>query len=355
MKTLLRLLRRLLIAIAIVILGSYVELALPAQQLNTAPAISDPVDSAPNSSVDVIVNIAPTPTPAPTLTATPLPTSTPTPSPSPSPIPTINLHPALSSDSCREMSGQLADGYFPSKVLGQSQHYLIYLPPCYDYPDNRTKYPVIYLFHGSPMDEHHWVNLGVTHAADRLIGSGELPPFIIVMPRADLEGTYNYTNGGANSWEAIVVNELMPYISRHYRTLEKRDYRAVGGISRGGVWSLEIAFRHPDLFESVGGHSPALSVNLSGPEYDPLVLAKTVPIDSLRIYLDAGQQDWTRASALQLSKVLADRHLPYTFTTAPGDHENDYWASQVEAYLRFYAAPWKMEKIVAAQLASQAP
>ena len=163
MKTLLCLFRRLLIAISIVILGSCVELALPAQQLNMAPAISDPVDRAPNSSVDVIVNIAPTPTPAPTLTATPLPTSTPT----PSPIPTINLRPALSSESCREMSGQLADGYFPSKVLGQSQHYLIYLPPCYDYPDNRTKYPVIYLFHGSPMDEmRHEGDMGNIEADD---------------------------------------------------------------------------------------------------------------------------------------------------------------------------------------------
>ena len=352
MKTLLRLLRRLLIAVAIVILGSCVELALPSQQLNTAPEISDPVDRAPNSKVDVIVNIAPTPTPVPTLTVTPLPTLTST--PTPALTPTVNLRSMLS-DRCREMSGRLADGYFPSKILGQSQHYRIYLPPCYDSPDNRTKYPVIYLFHGSPMDEQHWINLGVGNAADDLIGSGELPPFIIVMPRADLEGTYNYSNGGNNSWEGVVVNELMPYISRNYRTLEKRDYRAIGGISRGGVWSLEIAFRHPDLFESVGGHSPALSVNLSSPDYDPLVLGKNAPIGSLRIYLDAGQQDWTRASALQLSKILADRHLPYTFTTAPGDHEDDYWASQVEAYLRFYAAPWKMEKIVAAQAASQTP
>ena len=350
MKILLRLLRRLLIAMVIVILGSCVELALPSQQLNTASEIREPVDRAPNSSVDVIVNIAPTPTLAPTLTATPLPTLTST----PSPIPTINLRPALS-DRCRETSGRLADGYFPSKILGQSQHYRIYLPPCYDFPDNRTKYPVIYLFHGSPMDEQHWIKVGVANAADHLIGSGELPPFIIVMPRADLEGTYNHSNGGDRSWEGVVVNELMPYISRNYRTLEKRDYRAVGGISRGGVWSLEIAFRHPELFESVGGHSPALSVNLSSSAYDPLVLGKNAPIGSLRIYLDAGQQDWTRASAFQLSKVLADRHLPYTFTTAPGDHVNDYWASQVEAYLRFYAAPWKMEKIVAAQIASQTP
>jgi enterochelin esterase-like enzyme len=240
-------------------------------------------------------------------------------------------------------------------VFGHPQTYRIYLPPCYDADGNTTRYPVIYLFHGWPFDERHWINLGVDKAADRLIMSGALPPFIIVLPRGDTDGIYNHTSGGDKSWEGVVVNELMPYIDTNYRTLAQRDYRAVGGISRGGVWSLEIAFRHPDLFSSVGAHSAALGVNEAGADVDPLDLVRTAPIDTLRIYLDSGTSDWTRSTTAQMSKLLDARHIPYTFILSPGDHLDSYWSSQVEAYLRFYAAPWKIEKVVQAQLAAQTP
>ena len=83
-------------------------------------------------------------------------------------------------------------------------------------------------------------------------------------------------------------------------------------------------------------------------------VAKTAPIDKLRIFLDAGDQDWTRAATQDLSKILAGRYIPYTFTTGKGDHDYPYWASQVPAYLRFYGAPWKAEKVVEQLLAAQA-
>jgi S-formylglutathione hydrolase FrmB len=37
-----------------------------------------------------------------------------------------------------------------------------------------------------------------------------------------------------------------------------------------------------------------------------------------------------------------------------GDHDYPYWATQVEAYLRFYGAPWKAEKAIEQLLAEQA-
>ena len=339
------------VAAALVALGSCAELALPEEQLNpdAPPMIADPIKStAPDSQVEVIVNIAPTPTPAPTH----LPTSTPLPLPTQAPPPAAASRPLESA--CRQ-SGLVSAARFPSAIFGHPQAYRIYLPPCYDADGNAARYPVIYLFHGWPFDERHWINLGVDKEADRLITSGALPPFIIVLPRGDTDGIYNHTSGGDKSWEGVVVNELMPYIDANYRTLAQRDYRAIGGISRGGVWSLEIAFRHPDLFSSVGAHSAALSVNDAGADVDPLNLVKTAPIDSLRLYLDSGSSDWTRDTTAQLARQLDTRHIPYTFIISPGDHLDSYWSSQVEAYLKFYAAPWKIEKVVQAQLAAQTP
>jgi enterochelin esterase-like enzyme len=348
-KRVIRLALWLVLAIAIVPLGSCAPLALmlPATQ-NTALAVEEPVDlAAPDSSVAVIINIAPTPTsaptdiPKPTATARPLSRAT------------LVARPLSTSD-CRSNS-QVVHSTWPSEVFGHPQEYAIYLPPCYDAEDNKTRYPVIYLFHGWPMDENHWIALGVVGIADRLINSGELPPFIIAMPRGDKEGIYNRTSGGDDSFEGAMVNEFIPYIDKTYRTLRQSTYRAVGGISRGGVWSLEIAFRHPELFASVGAHSAALAVNEAAADFDPLKLVATAPIDALRFYIDSGDVDWTRATSAQLSKLFEARHIPHTYTTAPGDHLDSYWSTQVEAYLKFYAAPWKAEKMAQQLLASPTP
>jgi enterochelin esterase-like enzyme len=210
------------------------------------------------------------------------------------------------------------------------------------------RYPVVYLLHGIPMDERHWLDEGLVALADKLL-SGELPPFIIAM----LHGDYSlYTNSsGVTSHLKVFVNELIPAIEGRFRTLADAEHRAIGGISRGGVWALEIAFMHPDLFGAVGGHSPALSVNRATADYDPMVLAKTAAIDELRIFLDAGDRDWTRTGTQDLSKILAERYIPHTYTVGRGVHDYPYWATQVE--LRFYSAPWKAEKVIEQLLAEQ--
>ena len=332
-------------------LSSCAELALPAEQLYPLQAAQ-----VKNVSVDVadeiVIDIAPTPvpqpaeeptvTPAPTAVATATAVVTPVPAATSTPAPIAAV--AKLTPSCTETKGSLKDGFYRSATLERRQHYFIYLPPCY-YTARSARYPVVYLLHGIPMDERHWLDEGIVEASDKLIGSGELPPFLIVLPKGD-NAIYTDTSGGDRSFEGVVVNDLIPFIDATYRTLAEADHRSIGGISRGGVWALEIAFTHPQLFNAVGGHSPALSVNRATAEYDPLVLAKSAPIDQLRIFLDAGDTDWTRYETLDLSKVLNERYIPHTFTIGRGIHDYPYWASQVVAYLKFYGAPWKAEKVV---------
>ncbi|CAG0928820.1 Carbohydrate acetyl esterase/feruloyl esterase [Thermoflexales bacterium] len=352
MKFTLRFAAWLLLSVCALSLSSCAELALPREQLYPQLAASSL-----HLGEGVIVNIAPTPSPVlsfsptetPDLRPTVTPILPPTIVPTEMPAPTEAI--AKLDSTCRETTGQLMDGYFKSDVIGRRQHYFIYLPPCYD-ADAEARYPVVYLLHGIPMDERHWLDEGIVEAADKLFGSGELPPFILVMPHGD-NYVYTDTSGGDKSFEGVLVNELIPAIDSRFRTLADPEHRAIGGISRGGVWALEIAFLHPELFDAVGGHSPALSVNRATADYDPLVLAKSASIDQLRIFLDAGDRDWTRYETQALSKVLAERYLPHTYTIGQGDHDYPYWATQVEAYLRFYGAPWKAEKIVERLLAEQ--
>lgn len=291
-----------------------------------------------------------TPTPSATATATPTPTPTATPTPTPTPTPTNTPLPTstpiptpLPGNETKEpdnaqLVGRIEQHTYPSQTTGDEQPYRIYLPPHYDESDQR--YPVLYLLHGWPYDESHWDNLGVDQAADAGIVSGTWPPFIIVMPGADPEGLYINTSGGAHSFEGQVVNDLIPHVDETYRAKTGRGGRAIGGISRGGVWALEIGLRHADLFSALGAYSPALSANLAPSVHDPFYLLEEPGVAALRIYLSAGDTDWARQSTQALHEALDERGIANQFVVHPGGHRDALWATNVAEYLTFYAADW---------------
>lgn len=280
--------------------------------------------------------VTPTRSATPTLTSEPVHTFTPTRILVPSP--TLTSVPPSATPACTETQGRIQVGTFSSGIVGQEQPYRIYLPPCYDFDNNR--YPVLYLLHGYSYDDSHWDDLGIDEAANAGIADGTLPAFIIAMPAADNEGTYTKTSGGAGSFEAVLLEEFIPFIESSYRSFGRAEGRAIGGMSRGGVWALEIAFRNPDRFAAVGGHSAALNVNLAPPIYDPLHLAADPSIRSLRIYLDAGESDWVLPGMEELHAALTAAGVPHEYNLFEGYHDDSYWLAHVEDYLAFYAAGW---------------
>jgi len=276
----------------------------------------------------------PTLPPDPTATPTPLPSPTPTLAPTDTPVPTPP--PPTASDA--PLAGRVELGTYHSAITGRAESYRAYLPPGYDDTDQR--YPTLYLFHGYPYDETHWVDLGVEESADAAISEGRLPPFIIVLPRANSNGLYVTTSGGPNSFESQVVNELVPHIEVTYRTLQTRDARAIGGISRGGVWSLQIAFTHPGAFGVVGAHSPALAVNRAPPAHDPFVLVGEPGVEDLRIYLSTGDGDWARTGTWEIHQALDERGIESRYALHTGIHVDSLWAQHIAEYLAFYTADW---------------
>jgi len=298
-------------------------------------------DAAPTAAA---LRSTPLPRPSTTATATQTGTATPTPSRTPTPIPTATRTPTATplppspTPACTETRGRIETGTFFSAVIGQAQPYRVYLPPCYGARDE--PYPVLYMLHGYPYDERHWDDLGIDEAADAGIAAGSLPPFLIAMPAADNEGTYTHTSGGPGSFEAVLMDEFLPFFEATYPVTSRREARAIGGMSRGGVWALEIAFRHPEQFAAVGGHSVALNVNRAAPVYDPLYLAADPAIRALRIYLDVGEQDWSAPGMHDLHAALDASGTPHEFHVYEGIHHDDYWAAHVAEYLVFYTAGW---------------
>lgn len=267
------------------------------------------------------VPVTTTPTPMPTATATPTPTATATPTPTPCP------------------PGEVRTGTFPSALTGESQ-YRIYLPPCYG-QDGRV-YPTLYLFGGNAQDDSAWDAYGMDETAEKAIRSGAIPPLLIVM--ADGGWIANSTSGGPRSYEEHIMDNLIPFIERTYCAWASPAGRAVGGLSRGGYWSLEIAFRHPGQFVSVGGHSAALIDSHAKPEVNPQYTALSQELGDLRIYLDMGVDDYLLPNTLQLHEDMAAQGIPHTWVLNEGAHEDSYWPQHLAEYLHWYSEPWSLDR-----------
>jgi enterochelin esterase-like enzyme len=288
----------------------------------------EPLVPAPTAEVIVITA---TPSPAPTLSATPTLTPTPnvTATPTPSPSPTAAL--------CPETEGQIiAFDEFTSDIAGQNMPYRVYVPPCYF--ESQRRYPVVYLLHGAASDDTQWEDLGVVETLDRGLALNIYPPMILVMPYGgSLLPDDAYDEG--STLEDFLLQELIPRVERDFCVWTDRDHRAIGGISRGGFWALSTAFRNPEGFSVVGGHSAALDTGSTPPDYNPLDLALNAPfLDTLRVYLDNGANDSVRPELELLSNRLVQSQVPHEYVINPlGDHSDAYWTAHLADYLAFYA------------------
>jgi enterochelin esterase-like enzyme len=171
---------------------------------------------------------------------------------------------------------------------------------------------------------------------------------IIVMPYVGSIGN-NSTFPPAPSYETVVLEELLPAIERDFCTWNRREYRAIAGISRGGFWAYSIALRHPDVFGIVGGHSAYMTENLNEvpAAFNPLELAQNsalLPEAGLRMYIDNGAEDPSGRILQRFSSHLTARGIPHTYVINPvGGHDEAYWSAHVSEYLAFYGRNWPRE------------
>lgn len=245
--------------------------------------------------------------------------------------------------SCGSSEGQVEREVYYSGLLQAQMYYSVYLPPCYA-ADERL-FPVLYLMHGSNEDDGHWLRLGLKGTLDRKIRDHELPPMIVVLPFGNVIANRNRFD--AASWGNIFLTELIPIAEERYRIDPHRETRAIGGISRGGFWAYQIAFRHPEMFSAVGGHSAFFDRYHAPPEENPLDLALNAPgIEGLRLWLDRGEQDFAQPGLDIMAERLNERGLAYTYAVHPqGEHNNIYWSQHLAEYLEFYTADWPIPDV----------
>lgn len=169
--------------------------------------------------------------------------------------------------------GALAEVYYNSASLGGIRRAHVYTPPGYE--AGTIKYPVFYLLHGAGDVDDSWSSVGrAGFILDNLIASGKAKPMIVVMPAGHVNGAGKALGsptpapataapvitpaGQPDPFGQDFVNDLMPYVEKHYRVLTDRQSRAIAGLSMGGAQTLNIAIPRLEKFAYIGVFSSGI-------------------------------------------------------------------------------------------------
>jgi S-formylglutathione hydrolase FrmB len=291
--------------------------------------------------------------------------------------------------------GTVLSETFYSPALGVRKAYKIYLPE--GYTESGKRYPVIYLLHGLGVTEAAWTQkpLDLAGTADAMklkavvvMPDGDRSFYANSVTPLDYDACLHSIPPGPNKsekpeefcvrfprYEDYIVVDLIQHIDGKYRTLAKREARAISGESAGGFGAMELALRHKDLFGSVASHSGFYSLLYAGPHpyrrdqvvfrdtidpnirnlqdrinvfgrdianwraHDPLSLVDDLKDGELAIYFDCGEQDefGFHDQALLFHDGLTQRAIQHEFVSIPGRHDEALWAKRIKYSLQFHA------------------
>lgn len=251
---------------------------------------------------------------------------------------------------------------YQSSTIGAPRTLWIYTPPGYD--TGKQKYPVFYLLHGAGNIDSSWVLTGRENIVmDNLIADGKAKPMIIVNPlgyarqgvnlgpesateqqapggRGPAPAARGATPGGGqgaagrgagggqqnSAFANDLLNDVMPYVEKHYRTINDADHRALGGLSMGGGQTIAIGFTHTNLFHSIVIMSAgAANADQTYPDFfaNPVATNKTLKI----LWLGVGSADpLAGTSAKALDATLTAKGITHTYWLLPeARHEWVVW------------------------------
>ena len=234
---------------------------------------------------------------------------------------------------------------FPSKLAAASAlpsnevSYLIYLPPSYE-TETSKRYPVVYWMHGLNGNQR----AGSTFLAQMtpVAAAGKIPEMIVVLINGMKDSFYNDSPDGKWPIESVIIKELIPHIDKTYRTIARRESRAVEGYSMGSYGAAHLGFKYPELFGIVDVNAgalitpraavqPAVYEKMFGSNdayvqaNDPTVLLRK-NADAIRgktfIRVAVGGDDSLLPNNKKLDDALTELHIEHGWEVVPGVAHN---------------------------------
>jgi len=156
--------------------------------------------------------------------------------------------------------GLVSENIYFSKITNAWRRCFVYTPAGYQ-SNSKTRYPVLYLQHGSFEDETGWSAQGRANLIlDNIIAEKKAVPMIIVMDNGyaykpqDLANT-DKGSRPISSFEEVMMTEIIPMINSKFRTIADREHRAIAGLSMGANQTMRIIMNNLDAFASYAGFS----------------------------------------------------------------------------------------------------
>src|SRR3954454_22565800 len=238
-----------------------------------------------------------------------------------------------------------------SQFLETGRTLIVYVPPGYD-TNAHKRYPVLYMHDGQNLFDPSTAFGGnewrLDDTAEELIERGAIEPLIIVgIYNTGEQRLHEYTpnvdaklgGGKADLYGRMIVEEVKPFIEKTYRTLAGAENTGMGGSSLGGLVTLHLGLKYPNVFGKLAVLSPSVWWD------NKFILRKMERLRAkppLKIWLDMGTAEG--GISLEDTEMLRDamsakgwqvgRDLAYSEIEG-ATHSEVAWAERVGPFLRF--------------------
>jgi enterochelin esterase family protein len=226
--------------------------------------------------------------------------------------------------------GEVRTIWYESKSVGAERSFRVYTPP--DYASGKTKYPVLYLLHGSGQNENDWSEVGrANFILDNLIAEHKAKPMLIVMPfghpqASHLSGQATPAGAKPSAFADDLLEQIVPLVEKTFHVSVKADDRAIAGLSMGGGQTVNIGFTHLDKFHSIGIFSAGGGGTDPVKQFPDLLTDGAATNKKMKvIWICAGDKDFALAGARGLDQILTAHNVKHSFTETPGVHEWKVW------------------------------
>ena len=226
---------------------------------------------------------------------------------------------------------------------------------CVIVPDNykksKKKFPVVYLLHGYSGNYATWVKSfkEVSQQVDRY-------GFIAI----GVDGNYSswYFNSPIDPtfrYETYIIDELVPFIDKKYKTIASREGRAISGLSMGGHGALYLSLKHQDVFGAAGSMSGGVdirpfsekwnikkrlgAINDFPDNWEKNTVVNLIELNqnnNLKLIIDCGVDDFFIDVNRELHQKMLALKIDHDYIERPGKHNIDYWENSLKFQLLFF-------------------
>ena len=219
------------------------------------------------------------------------------------------------------------------------------------YKKSNKKFPVLYLLHGYSGNYATWVTSfkEVANQADKygfiVIGvDGNYSSWYFDSP---IDSTYKY--------ETYIIDELVPFIDKNYKTIASPARRAISGLSMGGHGALYLSFKHQDVYGAAGSMSGGVDIRPFPENWDikkrlgsitdypenwnrntVINMLDLLENSTLKLIIDCGIDDFFIDVNRKLHDKMLALKINHDYIERPGKHNINYWENSLKFQLLFF-------------------